>query len=383
MYALLKPLLFALDPTTAHEAAMASLAPLEHVGLLRAAVAAALRPTDPRLRVTTMGLEFPSPIGLAAGLDKNAERARAFAALGFGHVELGTVTAEAQGPNPPPNLFRLPADRALVNRLGFPNEGAAAVTARIAARRGTTNVPIGVSIGKSRSVPVEELDAVRGDYLASFRAARAVADFVVVNVSSPNTKDLRAMQAADMARPLFDALVADAARDARRKVPLLVKIAPDLDDAAIDAIVDEAMRAGLAGVVATNTTIARTGLATSPARIAEIGAGGLSGRPLFARALAVVKRVRARVGTGPTVIGVGGVDSPETALSMLRVGADLVQAYTGFIYRGPLLPNAIARGLVRRMDAEGATSLAELVRGPSSPPPNGANGHSAVHTTSS
>jgi dihydroorotate dehydrogenase len=368
VYPLLRPLLFALDPMRAHSVAMAALAPVEHLGALRYVLGGALRPSDPRLVVRTMGLEFPSPIGLAAGLDKNADRARAFAALGFGHVELGTVTAQAQGPNPPPNLFRLPADRALVNRLGFPNEGAAHVAKRIAARRARVGVPIGISIGKSRSVALEPLEGVLDDYRASFRAVRDVADFVVVNISSPNTKDLRAMQAADVARPLFDALQTEAARgrsggSAGKAVPLLVKIAPDLPDEAIDAIVDEAKRAGLAGVVATNTTIARSGLATPNDVVEMIGAGGLSGKPLFARALAVVKRVRARIGPDACVIGVGGIDGAETALAMLRVGADLVQVYTGFIYEGPFLPSTIARGLLRKMDAEGAATLHDLVRG--------------------
>ncbi len=367
MYPLLRPLLFALDPTRAHGVAMAALAPVEHLGALRYVLGGALRPADPRLIVRTMGLEFPSPIGLAAGLDKNADRARAFAALGFGHVELGTVTAQAQGPNPQPNLFRLPADRALVNRLGFPNEGAAHVAKRIAARRARVGVPIGISIGKSRSVALDPLDGVLDDYRASFRAVRDVADFVVVNISSPNTKDLRAMQAADVARPLFHALHAEAAsaRDGGKPVPLLVKIAPDLADEAIDAIVDEAKRAGLAGVVATNTTVARTGLATPSDVVEAMGAGGLSGKPLFARALAVVKRVRARIGPEACVIGVGGIDSTETALAMLRVGADLVQVYTGFVYEGPLLPRKIARGLLHRMEAEGAATLHDLLRGAS------------------
>ena len=362
MYPLLRPLLFALDPARAHMVAMRALAPLEHLGPMRYLLEGALRPSDPRLRVKAMGLEFPTPVGLAAGMDKNADRARAFAALGFGHVELGTVTAEAQAANPAPNMFRLPADRALVNRLGFPNEGAAHVAARIAARRKGAAVPIGVSIGKSRSVPLEPLAGVLADYLASFRAVQSVADFVVVNVSSPNTKDLRAMQAAEVARPLFEALRAEALR-AAKPVPILVKIAPDLADDAIDAIVDEAKRAGLAGVVATNTTIAREGLATASDVVARIGAGGLSGKPLFARALEVVQRVRARLGPEACVIGVGGIDSAETALAMLRVGADLVQVYTGFVYEGPLLPRTIARGLVRQMDAEGARSLDELVHG--------------------
>lgn len=371
MYTLLRPLLFALDPTRAHAVAMAALGPVEHLGPLRSMLEGALRPADPRLAVRTMGLTFPTPVGLAAGLDKNADRARAFASLGFGHVELGTVTAQAQGPNPPPNLFRLPADRALVNRLGFPNEGAAHVAQRIAARRAGVGVPIGLSIGKSRSVPLEPLAGVLDDYRASFRAVRDVADFVVVNISSPNTKDLRAMQAADVARPLFETLMEEAARatpasssrGGPKALPLLVKIAPDLADEAIDAIVDEAKRAGLAGVVATNTTISREGLATPDEVVETIGAGGLSGKPLFPRALSVVKRVRARLGPDACVIGVGGIDSAETALAMMRVGADLVQVYTGFIYQGPMLPRAIARGLLQRMDAEGASSLHDLVRG--------------------
>lgn len=355
MYALLRPVLFALEPARAHALAMATLGVVEHVPTVRAAVRAAFARAEPRLEVRKMGLVFPSPVGLAGGFDKNAERPRALAALGFGHLELGTVTAEAQGPNPAPNLFRLPADRALVNRLGFPNEGAGAVAARLAARRRGIGVPVGVSIGRSRSAPAER---ALEDYLASFRAVRGVADFVVVNVSSPNTKELRAMQAASVARALFAALREDDA-----KVPLLVKIAPDLADDAVDAICDAAMEAGLSGVVATNTTIARAGLDTAEAVVLAIGAGGLSGKPLATRALAVVKRVRARVGPQACVIGVGGIDSTESALAMLRVGADLVQLYTGFVYRGPTVARTIARGLVERMDAEGASSLAELVRG--------------------
>ncbi len=366
MYSVLRPLLFALDPTTSHKLAMRALASVEYVAPIRAAVRAAYAVRDPRLEVRKMGLVFPTPVGLAAGLDKNAERPRALAALGFGHVELGTVTAEAQGPNPPPNLFRLPADRALVNRLGFPNEGAAHVGARVGARRSGIGVPVGVSIGKSRSVPLEPLEGAIEDYLKSFRAVMDVADFVVVNVSSPNTKDLRALQAADVARPLFAALVAEA-KKRERALPLLVKIAPDLSDEAIDAVCDEAKAAGLAGVVATNTTISREGLETPAVEIERIGAGGLSGKPLLSRSLSVVKRVRARMGSSACVIGVGGVDSTESALAMLRVGADLVQVYTGFIYEGPALPGSIARGLLRRMEAEGATSIAELVRGHAHP----------------
>ncbi len=346
MYALLRPLLFSLDPAQAHAVAMAALAPVEHLAPLRALVRSVLAVRDPRLEVRKMGLVFPNPLGVAAGLDKNGQRARALSALGFGHVELGTVTAEAQGPNPLPNLFRLPADRALVNRLGFPNEGAALVGARVLERRRACGVPVGMSIGKSRSVPLEPLDRALEDYVTSFDAVRPAADFVVVNISSPNTKDLRALQAADMARSLFSALMARAGG-----VPLLVKIAPDLPDDAVDAICVEADRAGLAGVVATNTTIGREALATPASEIERIGAGGLSGAPLFARALAVVARARARLGPDACVIGVGGVNGTERASEMLRAGADLVQVYTGFVYEGPLLPRTILRGLLRERDA--------------------------------
>ncbi|MCW5831715.1 MAG: quinone-dependent dihydroorotate dehydrogenase [Labilithrix sp.] len=356
MYALLRPLLFSLDPARAHAVAMTSLAPVEHVAPLRAIVRGAFSVRDPRLEVRKMGLVFPNPVGVAAGFDKNGERALALEALGFGHVELGTVTAEAQGPNPPPNLFRLPADKALVNRLGFPNQGAKAVGERVRARKAGARVPIGLSIGKSRSVPLEPLDGALADYVASFDAVRAAADFVVENVSSPNTKDLRALQAADVARHLFAALTSRA-----EGLPLLVKIAPDLADDAVDAICVEADRAGLAGVVATNTTVSRAGLATSAAELERIGAGGLSGQPLFPRALAVVKRARQRLGPSACVIGVGGVHGTESALAMLRAGADLVQVYTSFVYEGPLLPRTIARGLAKEMDAEGAKALVDLV----------------------
>lgn len=358
MYGALKPLLFALEPQTAHALAMGALGPVEHVGALRKVASALFEVHDPRLAVRKMGLVFPSPIGLAGGFDKNAERARALAALGFGFLELGTVTAEAQAPNPAPNLFRLPADRALVNRLGFPNLGASHVAAQVAEARRAIRVPVGMSIGKSRSVPLEPVSAVLEDYRKSLLAVRDVSDFLVVNISSPNTKDLRALQAAESARRLFEVVVADAG-----KVPVLVKIAPDLPDESIDAICDEAMKAGLAGIVATNTTIAREGLATPKDVVEAIGQGGLSGAPLHARALDVVRRVRARVGKEPCVIGVGGIDSGDKVLAMLRAGADLVQLYTAFVYEGPTLPRRLAKDLVRRMEREGKADLAALVSG--------------------
>lgn len=359
MYAALRPLLFALSPHAAHAAGMAALGAIEHAPPLRAALRASLGKPDPRLAVGAMGLTFPSPIGLAGGFDKNALRPRALAALGFGFLELGTVTAQAQAPNPAPNMFRLPEDRAIVNRLGFPNAGAPAVCARIARlARSEIGVPVGVSIGKSRAVGLEPIEGALADYVASFREAKKVADFVVVNVSSPNTKDLRAMQGADIARALFAEITrANVNEGGKGRVPVLVKIAPDLSDAELEALLAVVEQAKLDGVVATNTTIARKGLKTAPARVEAIGAGGLSGPPVRARALEVVARVRARLGAQVTVIGVGGIEGADDVLAFVRAGADLVQMYTGFVYGGPLLPHRIARELAERMEREKVSSV--------------------------
>jgi dihydroorotate dehydrogenase len=358
-----RPLLFLVPPAEAHEAAMSALAPLEYIGPLRALVGAWARPRDPRLVVRKLGLEFPSPIGLAAGFDKNARRARALAALGFGHLELGTVTALPQDPNPEPNLFRLPADRALVNRMGFPNEGAVRVAERLQQRGGAkaVGVPVGISIGKSRGVPVDPIDGAIADYLASFRAVRAVADFVVVNVSSPNTPNLRRMQGAELSRALLGSIVGENEAAGQRRVPVLVKIAPDLSDADLEALLQVVDEAKLDGVVATNTTLGRAGLRTSEQELDAIGAGGLSGPPLRMRARQVVRRVRARLGRGATVIGVGGVESVEDATALVRAGADLVQLYTAFIYEGPFAAHRIARGMAEAVSREQAATIGDLV----------------------
>jgi dihydroorotate dehydrogenase len=357
-----RPLLFLVPPADAHEAGMAALAPLEHMPLLRGMVRSWTAVEDPRLIVRRLGLTFPNPIGLAAGFDKNARRARALAALGFGHVELGTVTALAQEANPEPNLFRLPADRALINRLGFPNEGAATVAQRLVARGGAkaVGVPVGLSIGKSRAVGLDPLEGAIADYVASFVAVRAVADFVVVNVSSPNTPGLRTMQGAELARALLAAITREN-EAAPRRVPLLLKIAPDLPDADLEALLEVADATRLDGVVATNTTISRAGLSTPASDVRAIGAGGLSGPPLRDRALDVVRRVRARLGKGPTVIGVGGVETAKDAMALVRAGADLVQLYTGFIYEGPWVATRIARGMAEAVAREGATAVGDLV----------------------
>src|SRR5271165_4479819 len=306
-------------------------------------------PREEVLRVRALGLEFPGPLGLAAGFDKDARATRGLGALGFGFVEVGTVTAQAQPGNPLPRMFRLSADRALVNRMGFNNAGAAAAAARLRGRTradGTRRGPVvGVNIGKTRVVPDEEAAA---DYAASARAVAEVADYVVVNVSSPNTPGLRDLQAADRLRPVLVAVrsALDNAAGGRR-VPLLVKIAPDLADADVDAVADLALELGLDGIIATNTTVSRDGLASPPSQVAAAGAGGLSGPPLRARALAVLVRLRARTGDRLVLIAVGGIETPGDAWERLRAGATLVQAYTGFIYGGPLWPRRMHAGLAR------------------------------------
>jgi dihydroorotate dehydrogenase len=344
MYRLLRPLLFALPPEESHALGLLALGMLEALPSVRQAIGAALAPS-PSLVTKHLGLTFPSPVGLAAGFDKNAAVPRALAALGFGFLELGTVTAEAQEPNPPPNLFRLPDDRALVNRLGFPNDGARTVAARFArdVGRGGAGVPVGFSIGKSRAVPIDPVGAVVDDYLASFRAVRAVSDFVAVNVSSPNTKGLRALQGAELARTLLAALAKENA--AGDRVPMLLKISPDITDEDLVPLLDVVRETGLDGLIATNTTTARAGLRSRPSVVDAIGAGGLSGPPLRRRVLEVLPLARERLGPAATLIAVGGVAGAADVRRYLEAGADLVQLYTSFVYEGPTLAARIARDL--------------------------------------
>jgi dihydroorotate dehydrogenase len=320
-----------------------------------------LAPRDPVLRVSALGRDFPGPLGLAAGFDKDALGPDALAALGFGFVEIGTVTGQAQPGNPPPRLFRLIHDRALINRMGFNNHGASAAASRLADRRRSATsggALVGVNIGKTKVV--SEDDAVH-DYVLSTRALALVADYLVVNVSSPNTPGLRNLQEVSRLRPLLRAVratldeVADGAGAAR--VPLLVKIAPDLADGDIDEIADLAVELGLDGMIATNTTIARTGLTTPAEQVEAIGAGGLSGAPLKTRSLEVLSRLYARVGDRLTLVGVGGIESADDAWDLIAAGATLVQGYSGFIYGGPLWPARIHRGLAERARAAGLDTI--------------------------
>ena len=324
--ALFRGVLMRMDPERAHHLAMLVIRALG--ASPRLAYRVRRRTTRRGRTVFAMGLDFPTAFGLAAGFDKNAVALRGLAALGFGHVEIGTVTAQPQPGNPKPRLFRLPADRALINRMGFNNDGAEAVAERLRRSRAEGGLPVvGVNIGKSRSTAVE--DAV-GDYRASARLLAPVADYLVVNVSSPNTPGLRGLQELDRLEPLLAAVQEEAG-----STPLLVKIAPDLADDEVRHIAELVSRLGLAGVVATNTTIRRDGLRTSDDEVAAMGAGGLSGPPVEQRSLQVLRVLRHALPDEACVISVGGVESVEDVRARVRAGADLVQGYTGFLYRGP------------------------------------------------
>jgi dihydroorotate dehydrogenase len=350
----LRPALFRLaggDAEGAHNQVLSALAGISQSPLLTQALtvsAAAIGGRIPRqAERVVFGLRFPHPVGLAAGFDKNALAIPALAALGFGFVEVGTVTRDAQPGNPRPRLFRLPVDQALINRMGFNNEGALAVASHLAEMR-PVSVPIGMSLGKSRATPLEQAVA---DYSSSLDALYAYGDYFVVNISSPNTPGLRALQEAARLDALLEALVGQLRRLAQleappraRPKPLLVKIAPDLNDAALEQIAGVCLARGASGLIAVNTTTARDGL-SSDAKTLGAEEGGLSGRPLRQRALSVTRTLHEQCGDQLPIIGCGGIFTTDDALRMLDAGAALVQLYTGFIYEGPLIARRIACGL--------------------------------------
>ncbi|GAA2536801.1 quinone-dependent dihydroorotate dehydrogenase [Microbacterium mitrae] len=338
MYSLLfRTVLTRFDPETAHHLAARVIRCLG-VAPLRGITRAFTKP-DPSLATKALGLTFDSPFGIAAGFDKNVTMVRGLEALGFGHIEVGTVTAVPQPGNPKPRLFRLVADRALINRMGFNNEGAAVAAQRLQKlRKHNPGILIGANIGKSRIVEVD--DAV-ADYVTSAKLVAPHADYLAVNVSSPNTPGLRGLQAVETLAPLLEAVKAAAGT-----TPLLVKIAPDLEDDEVGDIARLAVRLGLDGLIANNTTISRDGLVTDAAKVRDIGAGGLSGAPLHDRSVDVLRLVRAAVPAEFCVISVGGVQTAADVQQRLDAGATLVQGYSEFIYSGPLWGRAINRGLV-------------------------------------
>ncbi|WP_295388827.1 quinone-dependent dihydroorotate dehydrogenase [uncultured Thiodictyon sp.] len=334
---LIRPLAFRLDAELTHRLTLALLARWSAV------FAGRLPATDPARRADLgrrlMGLTFPNPIGLAAGLDKEAAAVPVWQRLGFGFIEVGTVTALPQPGNPRPRLFRLPVDGAIVNRMGFNNGGAAAMQVRLTRlrEREVLQVPLGVNLGKSKVTPAA---AAAADYRASFERLGALADYVVVNISSPNTPGLRDLQTVDEVQRIVDAIQVPNQRLAQPR-PLLLKLAPDLADSDAIDCARAALEAGCAGLILTNTTIRFAGL-KSPT---EGLSGGLSGRPLFARSTQLLKTVREALGAGPVLIGVGGVMDAAGARAKLAAGADLVQVYTGLIYGGAGWVRRLLRGL--------------------------------------
>lgn len=350
IYSWLLKLLFRVQPERIHHLTFAAMLLLTRLPGVRWCVRKLLTTQDPILRSTVFGVDFPAPLGLAAGFDKDASGVNSWGEVGFGFAEVGTVTGQPQPGNPAPRLFRLPADRALINRMGFNNFGADVAAGKLSQRR--SSVPIGINIGKTKVVAVEDATS---DYLYSAKKLAPLADFLVVNVSSPNTPGLRDLQAVDSLRPLLAAVV-DAV-----EIPVLVKIAPDLADADIDAVADLAKELGLAGIVATNTTISRAGLKTPAAEVEQIGAGGLSGAPVAARSLAVLQRLYGRVGQDLVLISVGGIETADQAYERIRAGASLVQGYTGLIYGGPFWMRGIHRGIAARLRADGFASIADAV----------------------
>lgn len=334
-YSLILRLVFArFNPEWIHHVIVAGIRFASAVGALKPL---RLRASQTK-QVEAFGLSFNGPFGLAAGFDKNAIAIRALGELGFSHVEIGTVTALPQPGNPKPRLFRLLDDRALINRMGFNNEGAEAVAQRLARLRSknvTTLPVIGVNIGKSKVTPVE--DAAE-DYRKSARLLAPHADYLAVNVSSPNTPGLRSLQSVAALEPILRAVLEEA-----QAKPVLVKIAPDLVDEDVLAVADLAKQMKLAGVIATNTTISREGLKTSAAKVQSIGDGGLSGAPLKTRSLEILKLLKARIGDSMAIVSVGGIETPAETQERLAAGATLVQGYTGFIYCGPLWARKINR----------------------------------------
>ncbi|CAM4270738.1 quinone-dependent dihydroorotate dehydrogenase [Saccharibacillus endophyticus] len=353
---LAKPLFFRMDPEKAHHLVIdgmrgASSTP-GGLTLLRKMYGTE---HDEALASEVAGLSFPSPIGLAAGLDKNAEAVPGFSSVGFGFMEVGTVTPLSQPGNEQPRLFRLPSDEALINRMGFNNEGAEAMAARLAALKDRP-VPVGVNIGKNKATPNEEAYL---DYERCIRVLYPYADFFIVNISSPNTPDLRRLQHGDELRKLLTAVTSELASQAGEASPkpVFVKIAPDLGDEELEETVDAIASSGVSGLIATNTTLSREGLT----HVNRAEAGGLSGRPLTGRSTEIVRRAYAQTQGRLPIVGSGGIFTPEDAYAKIRAGASLIEIYTAMIYKGPEINRQLHTGLKRLLQTDGFTRISQAV----------------------
>jgi dihydroorotate dehydrogenase len=343
MYGILKRLLFLIPPESAHQLTVSVFSILLKIPILSTLIRGTFTVSDVRLERNVCGLNFPNPVGLAAGFDKDGKYIKTMHALGFGSIEVGTVTPRPQAGNPKPRLFRLPKDNALINRMGFNNNGVDALAGRLQNYRKNnpaSSLIIGGNIGKNKTTPNE---SAQDDYIDCFRKLHPHVDYFTVNVSSPNTPNLRALQQIE---PLKNLLVALQDENQRNEVlrPIFLKIAPDMSEEHLKEIVDLAISIDLDGIIATNTTISRDNLETSDTEIQEIGAGGLSGDPVRKRSTEVIQFIRQQAGDTLNIIGVGGIRKPEDAIQKLNAGANLLQVYSGMIYAGP--------GLVKRINRE-------------------------------
>jgi dihydroorotate dehydrogenase len=338
---IIRPLLFLLSPETVHHLVISLIRFFFAVPLVKPLVRAQYATRDIKLRREVFGLAFDNPVGLAAGFDKNATFYRQFSAFGFSFIEVGTVTPLGQPGNARPRSFRLPEDRALINRMGFNNHGARTIAERLG--KGRTNMIVGGNIGKNTATPNESAEK---DYADAFLALYDYVDYFVVNVSCPNISDLSHLQDRDQLAGILSRLSSIRAGMLRKR-PILVKISPDLNWEQIDDVLELVGEFNMDGIVATNTTITRTGLSTAPEKIEKIGRGGLSGKPIRERATEIIRYISEKTGGTLPIIGVGGIMNPDDALEKLRAGASLVQVYTGFIYEGPGLVKKINKALLR------------------------------------
>jgi dihydroorotate dehydrogenase len=355
-----RPLLFSLDPEAAHHLAIASCRQISESKILQKIAKSTLYYSDSRLTQTLWNLKFVNPVGLAAGFDKNAEAIGAWENLGFGFAEVGTITAKGQSGNPQPRLFRLPRDRAVLNRMGFNNRGAAATAADLQNYLHThkLNIPLGINLGKSK---VTEIADAKFDYAESLRSLYDFGDYFVVNVSSPNTPNLRDLQATEH----LSGILAELKPINTANKPILVKIAPDLNDADIIEVVKASLAYGVAGIIATNTTISRQNLTTTHLSITgkplTEEAGGISGQPVRDRSLAVINLIWQTTNGSLPIIGVGGIFTADDAWQKITAGAAIVQVYTGLIYEGPLIVKQILQGLVAKLESHGLDNIQQAI----------------------
>ncbi|WP_044641257.1 quinone-dependent dihydroorotate dehydrogenase [Risungbinella massiliensis] len=356
-YSSLKKWIFRLDPEKAHHLTIQSLKWMQSQKIMRDLFTKQTKTLDERLRVQLFGIDFANPVGLAAGFDKHANVYSGLASLGFGFIEVGTITPRPQAGNPQPRLFRSPADDAVINRMGFNNDGVAAAKKSFHSLP-RPDVPIGINLGKNKDTPNEEASK---DYLIGLRELYLEGDYFVINISSPNTQGLRDLQEESALKELLDSIVSQReslVKETGRKRPLFVKLAPDLSDDQLGAAVETILAAGIDGIVATNTTLGRDGL-TDPNVAAE--AGGLSGKPVRDKSTEIIRKIYQITRGRIPIIGVGGIFTGKDAWDKIRAGADLVQVYTGMIYRGPYIAKYVNEELTKLLDQHQISSIRELV----------------------